>query len=502
MSMRIMLQGTASSVGKSLLAAALCRIFTQDGFRVAPFKSQNMALNSFVTLEGGEMGRAQAVQAEACGIEPTVDMNPILLKPSSERGSQVIVNGRAIGNMGVGEYNACKPQMRQVVMDAFNRLSAAYDVVVLEGAGSPAEINLREGDFVNMGMAEMAGAPVLLVGDIDRGGVFASLAGTMLLLREEERARVKGMLINKFRGDVKLLEPGLKMLEDIVRVPVLGVIPFIGHGVDDEDGETERFGASTRGDIDVAVVRLGYISNFTDFTALALEKGVGLRYVSAAEELGRPDAVLLPGSKNTMEDLAALMRGGMADAVIRYARSGGIVLGICGGYQMLGKRISDPLRVESAMGEMPGLGLLDMEVEFSGEKLTGQARARLEGSLLGAAGPMEVEGYEIHMGRNRLGPGARPFTAVGRRAGPDGYEADGVANREGNVMGTYLHGIFDNPNFLRAFVNMLRRRKGLAELAGPAPDYRAYRQRQYDRLAECVRESADIAAIYRILRGE
>ena len=497
----LMLQGTASSVGKSLLTAAFCRILHQDGHRVAPFKSQNMALNSFITREGGEMGRAQVTQAEAGGVAPSTDMNPVLLKPTSDQGSQVIVNGRAIGNMKAMDYYAYKPQLRGVIQEAYDRLASQHDVVVIEGAGSPAEINLRENDIVNMGMAEMADAPVLLIGDIDRGGVFAALAGTMLLLREEERARVKGILINKFRGDVKLLEPGLKMLEDIVHVPVLGVIPWIPLDIDDEDSVTDRFRQRREGEIDIAVIRLRRISNFTDFNALALEPGMGLRYVSSVAELGHPDAILLPGSKNTLEDLEVLRREGLDEAIVRFAEGGGVVFGVCGGYQMLGKTLHDPEGTESTLGSVPGLGLLDMEVVFEREKITSQVYARVEPGWFDADLPL-LEGYEIHMGRSRFGPGARMFTHVTLRAGEPLHEPDGAGNAQGNVLGTYLHGMFDNPGFLRAFNNRLRVRRNLPPITGETVDYLQYRQMQYDRLADHVRAHVDMEAVYRILRGD
>lgn len=497
-----MLQGTASSVGKSLLTAALCRILHQDGYRVAPFKSQNMALNSFITADGHEMGRAQVVQAEACGLAPAVEMNPVLLKPTGGQASQVIVMGRVIGNMKAMEYCARKPELKPVIQAAYDSLAARYDCIVIEGAGSPAEINLMDNDIVNMGMAEMADAPVLLIGDIDRGGVFASLVGTMMLLKEEERARVKGMLINKFRGDVKLLEPGIKMLEDKVGVPVLGVIPWINLDIDDEDSVTDRFCAERQGEIDVAVIRLKHISNFTDFNALALEHEVGLRYVSSVAELGHPDAILLPGSKNTLEDLEALRRVGLDVAIIRYANAGGVVFGVCGGYQMLGRVLHDPLHTESSLAHVPGLGLIDFEVEFEPDKITSQVLARLETPWFGVNEQLALEGYEIHMGRNRLGGGARPFTMVTRRSGQDITEPDGAANTDGNVMGTYLHGVFDNPCFLRAFINHLRSYRGLPPLFGETVDYKHYKQRQYDRLAGHVRANVDMPAIYQILRGE
>lgn len=497
----IMLQGTGSSVGKSLLAAGLCRILSQDGWRVAPFKSQNMALNSFITADGGEMGRAQVMQAEACGIDPTTDMNPVLLKPTSDQGSQVILNGKAIGTMRATEYHAYKPQLREMIRETYDRLETAYDAVVIEGAGSPAEINLREHDIVNMGMAELADAPVILIGDIDRGGVFASLAGTMLLLGEAERARVKGVIINKFRGDVALLEPGLRMLEAIIHVPVLGVMPMMALDVDDEDSVTDRFTRRGEGEVDVAVIRLPRISNFTDFNALSLETGVGVRYVHSAAELGSPDAIILPGSKNTLEDLEAIRRAGLDAAILSHARAGGLVLGICGGYQMLGRWLHDPHAAESALGSVEGLGLLDLEVTFEPDKITSQVSAVLRG-VWQDADEMPLEGYEIHMGRNRFGPDAHPFTRILRRGGVALDERDGAANAEGNVMGTYLHGLFDNPAFLRAFANRLRVRRGLAPLAGAPVDVRAHKQAQYDRLAEGMRRHLDMEAVYRILKGE
>ena len=364
MAKSIMVQGTTSGTGKSFLVAALCRIFKQDGYRVAPFKSQNMALNSFITKDGFEMGRAQVMQAEAAGIEPSVLMNPILLKPTNDVGSQVIVNGEVLGNMSAVEYFRYKKNLVPQIMQAYNALAAENDIIVLEGAGSPAEINLKSEDIVNMGMAAMANAPVLLAGDIDRGGVFASLYGTVALLEPEERRRVKGLIINKFRGDVSILKPGLVQLEQLTGIPVVGTVPMLSVDVDDEDSVSERLDRREKqGILDVAVIRLPRISNFTDFHALEQIEGLGVRYVKAAAELGEPDLLILPGTKNTMGDLLWLRQNGLEAAVKKRAASGTPVIGICGGYQMLGVRLSDPLSLEQG-GEMAGIGLLPFVTEF------------------------------------------------------------------------------------------------------------------------------------------
>ena len=494
----LMVQGTASSVGKSVLCAALLRILKQDGWRVAPFKAQNMALNSFVTKDGAEIGRAQAMQAQAAGLEPDVRMNPVLLKPTSDRRSQVIVDGRAIGSMTAMEYQQYKPQLRRKIRETYDRLEAAVDCVVIEGAGSPAEINLRDGDIVNMSMAEAADAPVLLVGDINLGGVFASLLGTVMLLTEEERARVKGVIINKFRGDVKILEPGLRMLEERVHIPVVGVVPWMDVELEDEDSVTERFhSVQAAGSVNVAVVRLPHISNFTDFQALNLMEGVSCNYAERPEELAGADVVILPGTKNTIEDLLYLRRRGMDAAIVRHARAGGLVLGICGGYQMLGTVLRDPFHVESRVPEVSGLGLLDMEVTFAREKRTRQATGRVEcaeGWLKDADG-MLVDGYEIHAGQNQFGPRCVPWMRM------DG-EIDGVRNPDGNVMGSYLHGLFDDGQLFGCIAAHVRAQKGLDAAAEKPLTLDAFREREFDRIAAIVRESLDMDAIYAIIRGE
>ena len=496
----IMLQGTGSSVGKSLLCAALCRIFREDGYRVAPFKSQNMALNSFATKEGLEMGRAQVVQAQAAGVEPSVDMNPILLKPTSDKKSQVVALGKPIGNMTAMEYHRFKPNLRQLVKDTYDRLEAQNDVVVIEGAGSPAEINLKEGDLVNMWMAEAADAPVLLVGDIDRGGVFASLYGTVMLLEPEERARIKGMIVNKFRGDVKILEPGLRMIEDMLGIPVVGVVPWCDADIEDEDSVSDRLrGVSGRGEITVAVVRLSHLSNFTDFQALSLHPGVTLKYAMRPQDLDGADVIILPGTKNTIDDLIDLRNRDMVAPIVRHARAGKLLVGVCGGYQMLGHLLRDPHGVESAAKEVGGLGLLDMEVAFHPEKRTVQAGGTLCGApdWLAALAGKRIEGYEIHSGANTFGPDARFWMRLGDEA------IDGACNAAGNVLGTYLHGLFDDGALADALVRRARALKGLPEEPvspeAAAVNMAAYREAQFDKLARTVRESLDMGAVYRIL---
>ncbi len=475
-----MIQGTTSNAGKSLIAAGLCRVFRQDGYRVAPFKSQNMALNSYITRDGLEMGRAQVMQAEAAGIEPQVDMNPILLKPTSDQGSQVIVNGEVRGVMRAADYYQYKPQLIPDILSAYNRLAAQNDIVVIEGAGSPAEINLKENDIVNMGMAKMARAPVILVGDIDRGGVFAALAGTLLLLEKEEKKMVKGTIINKFRGDVKILEPGLEMMEDIIHIPTLGVVPYLHLDVDDEDSLTERFSRrDTVAAIDIAVIRFPRISNFTDFNPLEYMDQVSVRYITSPGQVGDPDLIILPGTKNTMDDLLWMRQNGLEATVQKHAAAGKPVLGICGGFQMLGRTIRDPLGVEHG-GEISGMGLLPLKTEFAGEK----TRIRTQGVLDPVDGPLSglsgqpYDGYEIHMG----------LTGTDRN----------LINCR-NVYGTYLHGLFDRPETAQALVRALMREKGLDPASVKALDIAAYKQQQYDILADGLRRSLNMDAVYKIV---
>ena len=493
----LMVQGTASSVGKSVLCSALLRILKQDGWKVAPFKAQNMSLNSFVTRDGLEMGRAQVTQAQAAGMEPDARMNPVLLKPTSDRRSQVIVEGKAIGTMSAMEYHHYKPALRKKIKEIYDSLEDQVDCVIIEGAGSPAEINLREGDIVNMSMAEAADAPVILVGDIDLGGVFASLLGTVMLLTEDERKRVKGVIINKFRGDVKILEPGLRMLEDRIHIPVLGVVPWMDVELEDEDSVTERFRRqSGKGDIDVAVVKLRHISNFTDFQSLALQPGCRLRYAEKAEDLEGADLIVLPGTKNTIEDLIDLRNRGMDAAIVRHARRGGIVIGVCGGYQMLGNRLSDPLHTESNVPEAAGLGLLDMDVVFEQEKQTVQSTGTITcpSGWLAKAGGQTLDGYEIHAGRNIPGPGAIRWMET--NAG-----TEGIMNPQGNVLGTYLHGLFDDGSFFAAVASRIREERGEKPGQASPVSFEEFREREFDRIAAIVRNSVDMEAIYRIIRG-
>ncbi len=494
----LMIQGTASSVGKSVLCAAFLRILKQDGLRVAPFKAQNMALNSYVTRDGREMGRAQVTQAQAAGVEPDVKMNPVLLKPTGDRRSQVIVDGKAVGSMTAMEYHKFKPELRQRIKATYEALESEVDCVVIEGAGSPAEINLREGDIVNMSMAEAADAPVILVGDINLGGVFASLLGTVMLLTEDERARVKGVIINKFRGDVKILEPGLKMLEERIHVPVLGVVPWMDVELEDEDSVTERFNrAQGQGDLDAVVVRLRHISNFTDFQALTLQKGVRVRYAEKASDLEGADIIVLPGTKNTIEDLMDLRNRGMEVPIIRHARRGGMLIGICGGYQMLGHKLRDPLHVESRVPEIPGMGLLDMEVTFEAEKTTVQSTGVIaaSGGWLGELNGILLDGYEIHAGRNVFGNECVPWLTIRGKT-------DGVSNKEGNVLGSYLHGLFDDGQFFAALASHVRKRKGFGTDSGETLTMDAFREHEFNRIADIVRASVDMDAIYKIIRGE
>ena len=496
----LMFQGTGSSVGKSLLCAAVLRIMKQDGYTVAPFKAQNMALNSYATFEGLEMGRAQVTQAEAAMIEPSVRMNPVLLKPTSDRRSQVIVNGVPVGTMSAMEYEMYKPQLREDIKRIYDELESTVDVVVIEGAGSPAEINLHDGDIVNMSMAKSADAPVILIGDINPGGVFASLYGTVKLLPEDEQARIKAIVINKFRGDVKILEPGLRMLEDMLQIPIIGVIPWMDIDIEDEDSVTERFDRQTgNGPVQVAIVHLPHISNFTDFNILSTERSVSVRYVRRASELEGADIILLPGTKNTIEDLNWLKQHGLADEIIRHARRGGMVMGICGGYQMLGERLFDPNHTESRIPEMAGLGLLNFDATFHEEKTTVQAHGTIECSSgwLSEHNGLMLDGYEIHTGTNDFREGCIPFLHLNGRE-----EVDGVVNAEGNVLGTYLHGIFDTGAFWHALVNHIREAKGLDDEHTEVLTMEEFRRREYDRLAAGVRQNIDMDAVYKIVRGE
>ena len=486
MAKRIMIQGTMSGAGKSLLVTALCRIFTQDGYRTAPFKSQNMALNSFITADGKEMGRAQVLQAQAAGKEPDVRMNPILLKPSSDVGSQVIVNGEVRGDYRAADYLRMKGRLIPDILRAYEGLAAENDILVIEGAGSPAEINLKADDIVNMGLAELVNAPVALVGDIDPGGVFAQLYGTVALLEERERRRIVGTIINKFRGDVSLLEPGLQMLEELTGVPVLGVVPYTRVDLDDEDSLSPRFDRREAGrPVDIAVIRLPHISNFTDFAPLERHPALGLRYVEREKELGTPDFLILPGTKNTMGDLKWMRQNGLEAAVRRLWEQEIPILGVCGGYQMLGRRLSDPEGAEFG-GETAGMGLLPADTRFARRKTTVQTEATVSAGPFAGA---KLLGYQIHMGRTETE--AEPFCVL-----PDGT-ADGAVS--GLVFGTYLHGLFDSGELTAALADWLLRRKGLEPVPVQVETHRDYQERQLDLLADTVRKSLDMAAIYRAM---
>ncbi len=498
----IMVQGTMSNAGKSLLVAGLCRIFKQDGYRVAPFKSQNMALNSFITTEGLEMGRAQVMQAEAAGIEPSVRMNPILLKPTSDVGSQVIVNGEVRQNMRAAEYFKYKKSLIPDIMKAYHSLDAENDIIVVEGAGSPAEINLKSEDIVNMGLAKMLKAPVLLAGDIDRGGVFAQLVGTMMLLEKEEQQMVKGLIINKFRGDKRILDPGIEMLKDYTPVPVVGVVPYMQVDIDDEDSLADRLDRhASKGLIDIAVIRVPRMSNFTDFNALERLQGVAVRYVDKVHHLGNPDLILLPGTKNTMGDLKWMRMNGLEAAILKKAAEGTLIMGICGGYQMLGMTLEDPEGVEEG-GSMRGMALLPVHTVFEKAK----TRTRVAGKTEMLTGPWQLlsdtdfEGYEIHMGDTTYEEGASVFSSIAETVGEkpaNEPSANGCQYR--NAAGSYVHGIFDSEQMQKALLKLLCRKRGLPEDAVAWIDENVYKEQQYDKLAEGLRGSMDMERIYQIL---
>lgn len=503
----IMIQGTMSNAGKSIIAAGLCRIFVQDGYRVAPFKSQNMALNSYITENGLEMGRAQVIQAEAAKVKPDIMMNPILLKPTNDTGSQVIVNGEVVGNMKAADYFKYKKTLIPEIMRAYEKLSKDNDIIVIEGAGSPAEINLKSEDIVNMGLAKMVKAPVLLVGDIDRGGVFAQLVGTMMLLDNDEQEMVKGLIINKFRGDKQILEPGLRMLEEKALKNVCGVVPFMHIDIEDEDSLSERFDMRNEAAlIDIAVIKLPRISNFTDFNSLERINGVGVRFVSKASGLGSPDMIIIPGTKNTMGDLLWLRQCGLEAAILKEASKGKTVFGICGGFQMLGEKIMDPYAVEAG-GEINGMRLLPIETAFEEKK----TRTRVEGFVEAIDGTLKgisnakLEGYEIHMGTTKINSDlVKPFSKL-RMVNTDVHEKFNKFKYDGavlnNIYGTYAHGVFDSEELVKGMIECLGKKKGITLNEINTVDYKQYKEKQYDLLADCLREALDMEAIYRILEA-
>ena len=490
----LMLVGTGSDVGKSILAAAFCRIFRQDGYQPAPFKAQNMALNSYATPEGLEIGRAQAVQAEAAGIPCHTDMNPLLLKPQSDHTSQVVLNGRPVGNRSAYDYfrKEGREELRKEVCSAYDRLAARYNPIVLEGAGSISEINLRDSDLVNLPMALHAGAKVVLVGDIDRGGVFASVYGSLMLLRPHERACIKGILINKFRGDLRLFESGVKMLEELCGIPVLGVVPYYKDiYIEEEDSVAlaTKSMQATKGKVNIAVVMLRHLSNFTDFNVLERDPRVHLFYTNNTEEIAKADIILLPGSKSTLDDLYELRRNGVAQAIIRAHRDGVTVMGICGGYQMMGQEVLDPDHVEGDIDRLPGLGLLPTTTRMTGEKVTRQVRFALNNE--DTVGDCNLSGYEIHMGTTVPVDGAA-YTPLNRLE--DGQEEGCLVDR--TCMGTYIHGILDNAAFidylLEPFAGKVKERSTF--------DYQAFKEQQYDKLADHVRAHVNLPLVYQILK--
>ena len=491
-------------MGKSVIVTALCRIFLQDGFKVCPFKAQNMSLNSFVTKEGGEMGRAQAVQAQAARLQPHVDMNPILIKPAGDVKAQIILHGKPVGNMRVKKYNEYKKIAIKKVLDSFCRLKKQYEIIVIEGAGSPAEINLRKDDIVNMKIAEAAHAPVILVGDIDKGGVFASLVGTLALLQAQERKRIKGFIINKFRGDKRLLKKGLSFLEKKTGKPVLGVIPYFSAAggsayggnniiIPEEDSvalEDKKQKRRSKG-VNIAVIKLPYTSNFTDFDALENEPDVRLTYVDDKKQLDGADIVIIPGTKNTIADLLWLKKSGIAEKILSTIdyRLSTILIGICGGYQMLGKVIYDSGKVESIQKEIEGLGLLPIITTFKSEKILSQTQA------FEIKTGIELKGYEIHHGRTiSLEPCSPMFRIKGAK------RLDGIQSGDGRIWGTYLHGIFDNVEFRRHFLNRVRSTIGLKQPAVQGGCFNL--ENEFDKLASLVRKNIDLKLLYKILNHE
>jgi adenosylcobyric acid synthase len=503
----LMVLGTASDAGKSLTAAALCRIMRQDGFNVAPFKAQNMSLNSFATREGHEIGRAQAMQAQAAGIEPHVDMNPILLKPTSDIESQVILNGKILGNYKGVDYYELKPKLLEAVAAAYGRLSSRHEIIVLEGAGSPVEMNLKDRDVVNLKMAEIADAQCLLVADIDRGGVFASLIGTYSLLEPDERKRFCGFLINKFRGDVSLFSPGIDYLEARLAQKCLGVIPYLyDHGIDDEDSvsvERRAIGApsvANENKLSICIVGYPYLANFTDFTALEQVPGVIVYYTRRPDDAKSADVLILPGSKNTISDLLWLKESGWASTISEHIAARKPLVGICGGFQMLGHEITDPHGVESRVKRVSGLGLLDVTTVLTGDKITRQATAKLRNSSLfgNRISDPSFNGYEIHLGETVLRDGSESLLRL-RRSGDTEDRCDGAVTSDGMILGTYLHGLFDSAEALEFFINYWRRILGREQERGNFLDPLFEREKRYDFLAAHYRQHLKMNLVYEAL---
>ncbi|WP_338944701.1 cobyric acid synthase [Fusobacterium canifelinum] len=488
----LMIVGTSSGAGKSLFVTALCRIFYKDKYKVSPFKSQNMALNSYITKDGKEMGRAQVVQAEASGLEPNVNMNPILLKPSTMNKIQIIVCGKSIGNMSGVEYNQYKKNLIPILKETYSKIESENDIVVIEGAGSPAEINIKEEDISNFAMARIADAPVILVADIDRGGVFASIYGTIMLLKEEDRKRIKGIVINKFRGNKEVLKLGFEIIENLTGVKTLGVIPYTNIDIEDEDSLSEKYKSfklnKSSNKIKISVIKLKHISNVTDIDALSIYDDVEIQFVSERSQIGNEDLLIIPGSKNTIDDLKWLKESGIAEEIIKRARTETIIFGICGGFQILGNKVKDPYHIEGDIEELNGLGLLDLETIMENEKTLVQYKGKLviDNGFLKALNNFEIKGYEIHQGITK-----------GNEKNLTTDERTIFVNRD-NIIATYLHGIFDNKDFTDTLLNEIRRRKGLEEVNNNI-SYEEYKLKEFDKLEKLVRENIDIDEIYKII---
>ena len=488
----LMIVGTSSGAGKSLFVTALCRIFYKDKYKVSPFKSQNMALNSYITKDGKEMGRAQVVQAEASGLEPDVNMNPILLKPSTMNKIQIIVCGKSIGNMSGAEYNQYKKNLIPILKETYSKIENENDIVVIEGAGSPAEINIKEEDISNFAMARIANAPVILVADIDRGGVFASIYGTIMLLNEEDRKRIKGIVINKFRGNKEVLKSGFDIIENLTGVKTLGVIPYTNIDIEDEDSLSEKYKSfklnKNSNKIKISVIKLKHISNATDIDALSIYDDVEIQFVSERSQIGNEDLIIIPGSKNTIDDLKWLKESGIADEIIKRARTETVIFGICGGFQILGNKVKDPYHIEGDIEELNGLGLLDLETIMENEKTLVQYNGKLvvDNGILKTLNNFEIKGYEIHQGITQ--GNEKNLTTDDRTI---------FVNRD-SIIATYLHGIFDNKNFTDVLLNEIRRRKGLEEVNNNI-SYEEYKLKEFDKLEKLVRENVDIDEIYKII---
>lgn len=509
MTKKIMVQGTSSGAGKSMIAAALCRVFTSDGHQTAPFKPQNMALNSFVTSEGLEMGRGQVVQAGACKILPTVHMNPILLKPTGNGVSQVIVQGEVIGNMDSNSYKSYKLSLKPKIQESYNILAKEREIIVIEGAGSPAELNMMENDISNMASAEMLDAPVVLVADIDRGGVFASIYGTIMLQKPENKERIQGIIINKFKGNNSLLQDGIDKIQKLTGIPVLGIVPYTKINLEDEDSITEKTHWQQNEDtaVNIEIVGLPHLSNATDFEVLRHIEGVKIRFVELDENFSNPDLIILPGTKNTVMDLVELKNSGLYSQILDLNKHKNTpIIGICGGFQMLGKAIEDPQHLEANLDRIEGLGLLHHTTVFEHGKITTQSKGTIDHlnvpsqSIFFELSNMPISGYELHSGRTELDLSKdQNFACVTQVLGKENIHQDGAINSEGSVMGTYFHGIFDNTKFTNCIIKNLKKSKGLG-FTEELFDYEAFKEKEYEKLEKIFRENVDIEKIYSILK--